>query len=43
MRDAPPDVVQQAGYIPNASVPNYEYMISVVQRVRAIATDLAIR
>ena len=40
MRDAPPDVVQQAGYIPNASVPNYEYMISVVQRVRAIATAL---
>ena len=42
MKNAPPDVVQQAGYIPNASVPNYEYMISVVQRVRAIATDLNI-
>ena len=42
MSDAPPDVVQQAGYVPNASVPNYEYMIAVVERVRAIATDLGI-
>ena len=42
MSDAPPDVVQEAGYVPNASVPNYEYMISVVERVRAIATDMSI-
>ena len=42
MSDAPPDVVQEAGYVPNASVPNYEYMISVVERVRAIATDIGI-
>ena len=42
MSDAPPDVVQQAGYVPNASVLNYEYMISVVERVRAIATDVGI-
>ena len=40
MKDAPPDVVQEASYVPNAPVPNYEYMISVIQRVRAIATDL---
>ena len=40
MRDAPPDVVQDAGYVPNASVPNYEYMISVVERVRAISNSL---
>ncbi len=40
MRDAPPDVVQEVGYVPNVSVPNYEYMISVVERVRAIATNL---
>ena len=40
MRDAPPDVVQEAGYVPNAAVPNYEYMISVVERVRAIATQI---
>ena len=42
MSDAPPDVVQQAGYVPNASVPNYEYMIAVVERVRAIASELGI-
>ncbi|HEY9766936.1 MAG TPA: PhnD/SsuA/transferrin family substrate-binding protein [Coleofasciculaceae cyanobacterium] len=42
MNNAPPDIVQQAGYVPNASVPNYEYMISVVERVRAIAADLGI-
>ncbi len=40
MRDIPPDLVQEAGYVPNASVPNYEYMISVVERVRKIATHL---
>ena len=42
MNDAPPDIVQQASYVPNAPVPNYEYMISVVERVRAIAKDLGI-
>ena len=42
MNDAPPDVVQQTSYVPNASVPNYEYMIAVVERVRAIATDIGI-
>ena len=42
MSDAPADVVQKAGYVPNASAPNYEYMISVVKRVRAIARDLGI-
>ncbi|MEH2359570.1 MAG: PhnD/SsuA/transferrin family substrate-binding protein [Nostoc sp.] len=40
IKDAPPDLVQEAGYVPNASVPNYEYMISVVERVSAIATQL---
>ena len=40
MKDAPPDLIQEVGYVPNASVPNYEYMISVVERVRAIATYL---
>ncbi|MEA5626529.1 phosphate/phosphite/phosphonate ABC transporter substrate-binding protein [Nostoc sp. UHCC 0251] len=40
MKDAPPDLVQEAGYIPNAAVPSYEYMISVMERVRAIATQL---
>ncbi len=40
MKDAPPDLVREVGYVPNASVPNYEYMISVVERVREIATHL---
>ena len=40
MRAAPPDLLQEAGYIPNAPVPDYEYMISVVERVRGIATLL---
>ncbi|MBD2214374.1 PhnD/SsuA/transferrin family substrate-binding protein [Nostoc linckia FACHB-104] len=40
MKDAPADLVQEAGYVPNASVPNYEYMISMVERVRAIANHL---
>ena len=40
MKEAPPDVVQEAGYVPNASVPKYEYMIAVVERVRAIATKI---
>lgn len=42
MKNAPPDVLQTAGYVPNVSVPNYEYIISVIQRVRAIAPDLNI-
>lgn len=37
MESAPPDLVQEAGYVPNASVPNYDYMTSVVKRVEAIA------
>ncbi len=40
MKDAPPDLVREVGYVPNASVPNYEYMISVVERVREIATHI---
>ncbi len=40
MKEAPPDVVQEAGYVPNASVPKYEYMIAVVERVRTIATKI---
>ena len=42
MSDAPPDIVRKAEYIPNISVPNYEYMISVVKRVRVIARNLGI-
>ena len=39
-KDIPPDLVQEAGYVTHASVPNYEYMISVVERVKAISTNL---
>lgn len=43
MKNAPPDVVQKASYVPNAlAKPNYDYIISVVQRVRAIAPELNI-
>jgi phosphonate transport system substrate-binding protein len=40
MSSASPDVVQEAGYVPNEPVPDYKYMISVVKRVRAIADHL---
>ncbi len=43
MKNAPPDLVQEVGYVPNASVPNYQYMISVVKRVRTIASRLPLR
>jgi phosphonate transport system substrate-binding protein len=37
MQSASPDLAQSAGYIPNAKVPNYDYLIQVVERVRSIA------
>jgi phosphonate transport system substrate-binding protein len=40
MKSAPPNLVQAAGYIANAPVPNYEFMIKVVERVRPIATRI---
>ena len=40
MSSVTPDLAQKAGYIPNAPVPNYDYMISVVKRVRPIANRL---
>lgn len=36
MSQAPSILAQEAGYIPTAQVPNYDYMITVVQRVRSI-------
>lgn len=33
-------LAQQVGYIPNVPVPDYDYMISVVERVRSIAVHL---
>jgi phosphonate transport system substrate-binding protein len=38
MKSAPPNLIQEANYIANAPVPNYEFMIKVVERVRPIAT-----
>ncbi len=37
MRSASPDLARSAGYLPNAKVPNYDYLIKVVERVRPIA------
>jgi phosphonate transport system substrate-binding protein len=34
MREAPPDVVADAGYVPAAVVPNYEQFIKLVAKVR---------
>ena len=40
MNNAGPTIVQDARYIPNASPPDYKYMIGVVKRVTSIAQNL---
>lgn len=40
MSEFPSTSAQEIGYIPNAQVPNYKYMISVVERVQPIASQL---
>jgi phosphonate transport system substrate-binding protein len=40
MKAASPDIAQAAGYITNASVPDYKYMIQVVERVMPIARKI---
>jgi phosphonate transport system substrate-binding protein len=40
MTDAPPNLVQEVGYLPNSTPPNYDYMTSVVKRVTSIAAKL---
>lgn len=40
MRKAPLYVVQEAKYIPNASPPDYKYMIEVVNRVTSITENI---
>lgn len=40
MSEFPSTSAQEVGYIPNAPIPNYEYMISVVERVQPIASQL---
>lgn len=37
LESAPPAIAAAAGYVPNAKVPNYDYLIEVVKRVRPIA------
>lgn len=34
MREAPPDIIADAGYVPTAPVPNYEQFIKLVEKVR---------
>jgi phosphonate transport system substrate-binding protein len=36
LKDTPSVIAQEAGFIPNESVPDYKYMMSVVKRVRSI-------
>ncbi|PSF37745.1 phosphonate ABC transporter substrate-binding protein [Aphanothece hegewaldii CCALA 016] len=36
LNDTPSMIALEAGFVPNAPVPNYDYMISVVERVRGI-------
>jgi phosphonate transport system substrate-binding protein len=40
MKSAPPNLVQDAGYLANAAVPDYKFMIKVIERVRPIATRI---
>jgi len=39
MREAPSAIAQEAGYVPNGRLPNYQYMIAVVNRVNSIEPD----
>ncbi len=39
MSEAPSDLSQEAGYVPNGLLPDYKYMISVVERVNSIFDD----
>lgn len=40
MNDFPSALAQEVGYVPNAKIPDYAYMISIVERVRAIAANV---
>lgn len=40
MREASPTLIQEVGYIPNADVPDYKYMKSVIERVAPLAARL---
>ncbi len=41
MNEAPAVLTQEVGYVPNGPVPEYQYMSSVVERVRSIANHLS--
>ncbi|MBG1261104.1 phosphate/phosphite/phosphonate ABC transporter substrate-binding protein [Nostoc commune] len=40
MIDTPSGLAEEVGYVPNAQVPDYKYMISVVDRVSSITSKL---
>jgi len=40
MKSINPDLAEQAKYLPNAPLPDYDYMISVVEKVRTIGTNV---
>ncbi|MCC5660779.1 phosphate/phosphite/phosphonate ABC transporter substrate-binding protein [Nostoc sp. XA010] len=40
MSDAPSGLAEEVGYVPNGQVPDYKYMISVVDRVSSITSKL---
>jgi phosphonate transport system substrate-binding protein len=40
MKSASPAIIQEAGYIPNAPIPDYKFLIKVVDRVRPIVTRI---
>ncbi|AFY36197.1 phosphate/phosphite/phosphonate ABC transporter substrate-binding protein [Calothrix sp. PCC 7507] len=40
MSEFPSALTQEVGYVPNGKVPDYQYMISIVERVRLIAPNL---
>ncbi|MBD0386306.1 MAG: PhnD/SsuA/transferrin family substrate-binding protein [Nostoc sp. C3-bin3] len=40
MSDVPSSLAQEVGYVPNGQVPDYKYMISVVDRVSSITSGL---
>jgi phosphonate transport system substrate-binding protein len=40
MSESPSGLAQEVGYVPNGQVPDYKYMISVVDRVSSISSNL---
>jgi phosphonate transport system substrate-binding protein len=43
MSDVPSGLAEEVGYVPNGQVPDYKYMISVVDRVSSISSKLKIK